>query len=241
MLKNVSTPQIAAAWRVVVVGLVVLLFAPPAQSQDRARYRDYRLGNDLTSVAALAKVPAAGAKTVHQRPGLIQELEWRQPYMMIGSTKPQTDPVQRIVFSFYDDQLFRMAINYDRRRTNGLTDADMIEALSATYGPALLLTSTKNLQAPAERPFSELGAPIAQWGDLDYSVGLYRSPFATEFSVVVTSPRLEALAQTSTAEAIRLDEREAPQIEAERKKKEADDIRASQEKARLANKAVFTP
>jgi len=241
MLKNVSTPQIAAAWRVVVVGLVVLLFAPPAQSQDRARYRDYRLGNDLTSVAALAKVPAAGAKTVHQRPGLIQELEWRQPYMMIGSTKPQTDPVQRIVFSFYDDQLFRMAINYDRRRTNGLTDADMIEALSATYGPALLLTSTKNLQAPAERPFSELGAPIAQWGDLDYSVGLYRSPFATEFSVVVTSPRLEALAQTSTAEAIRLDEREAPQHEIERRQKEAEETRALQEKARVANKATFTP
>ena len=40
------------------IGLVVLLFAPSAQGQDRARYRDYRLGNDLTSVAALAKVPA---------------------------------------------------------------------------------------------------------------------------------------------------------------------------------------
>jgi len=227
--------------RTLAIGLIVLLFAPPAQSQDHTRYRDYRLGSDLKSVAALAKIPVAGAKTVHERPSLIQDLEWRQPYLMIESATKQSDPVQRMVFSFYDDQLFRMAINYDRRRTNGLTDADMIEALSATYGPALLLTSTKNLQAPAERPFSELGAPIAQWGDLDYSVGLYRSPFATEFSVVVTSPRLEALAQTSTAEAIRLDEREAPQIEAERKKKEADDIRASQEKARLANKAVFTP
>ena len=34
-------------------------------------------------------------------------------------------------------------------------------------------------------------------GDLDYSVGLYRSSFASEFSVVVASPRLEALAQAS--------------------------------------------
>src|SRR6478736_10093390 len=103
--------------RTLAIGVVILLLAQVAQSQDRTLYRNYRLGNTLSSVAALAKVPAAGAKTVHQRPSLIQELEWRQPYMMIGSTKPQTDPVQRIVFSFYDDQLFRMAINYDRRRT----------------------------------------------------------------------------------------------------------------------------
>jgi len=229
------------ALRTLAIGLLAFLLAPSAQSQDRARYRDYRLGNDLTSVAALAKVSAAGAKTVHQRPSLIQQLEWRQPYMMIGSTMPQSDPVQRILFSFYDDQLFQMVISYDRRRTNGLTDADMIEALSATYGGALLLTSAKNPSEPATRPFTELGPPIAQWGDLDYSVGLYRSSFATEFSVVVTSPRLETLAQTSSAEAIRLDERDAPQREVERKQKEADDTRASQEKARLANKATFTP
>ena len=154
---------------------------------------------------------------------------------------PQKDPVQRIVFSFYDDQLFRMVISYDRQRTNGLTDADMIEALSAKYGATLLLTSAKNPSVLTARPLSELGAPIALWGDIDYSVGLYRSPFATEFSVVVTSPRLEALAQTSSAEAIRLDELEAPQHEVERKQKDADATRASQEKARSANKATFTP
>jgi hypothetical protein len=229
------------ALRTLTISLSVLLFAPSAQSQDHARYRGYRLGNDLTSVAALAKVPATGAKTVHQRPSLIQELEWRQPYMMMGSAVPQKDPVQRIVFSFYDDQLFRMVITYDRQRTNGLTDADMIEALSATYGAALLLTSAKDPSALTARPLRELGAPIALWGDLDYSVGLYRSPFATEFSVVVTSPPLEVMAQTSSAEAIRLDEREAPQHEVERKQKEADAARASQEKARSANKATFTP
>jgi hypothetical protein len=86
-----------------------------------------------------------------------------------------------------------------------------------------------------------LGAPIAQWGDVDYLVGLYRSSFASEFRVVVTSPRLEALARTAAAEAIRLDEREAAQREVDRKQKEADDTRAAQEKARLANKATFTP
>jgi hypothetical protein len=227
--------------RTVVISIVVLLLAQVAQSQDRTLYRNYRLGSSLASVATLAKVPAAGAKTVHQRPTLIQELEWRQPYIMSGSTITQSDPVQRIVFSFYDDQLFRLVIGYDRERTNGMTDGDMIEALSATYGAALLQPSVKNLPALTGPLVSELGAPIAQWGDIDYSVGLYRSSFASEFRVVVTSPRLEALARTATAEAVRLEEREAPQREAERKQKEADDTRAAQEKARLANKATFKP
>ena len=227
--------------RTVVIGVVVLLLAQVARSQDRTLYRDYRLGINLTSVAALAKVPAAAAKTIHQRPSLIQELEWRSPYAMSGSTMTQSDPVQRIVFSFYDDQLFRLVISYDRERTNGLTDTDMIEALSAIYGAALLQASVKNLPALTGQLVGELGAPIAQWGDLDYSVGLYRSSFVSEFRVVVTSPRLEALARTASTEAIRLDEREAPQRELDRKQKEADDTRAAQEKARLANKATFTP
>jgi hypothetical protein len=227
--------------RTLAIGVGVLLLSQAAQSQDRTLYRNYRLGDDLTSVAALAKVSAAGAKTVHQRPSLIQELEWRQPYVMSGSAMSQSDSVQRIVFTFYDDQLFRLVISYDRQRTNGLTDADMIEALSATYGAALLQPSVKSLPALTGALVSELGAPIAQWGDVDYSVGLYRSSFAFEFRVVVTSPRLEALAQKASAEAMRLDQREAPQREIDRKNKEAEDTRASQEKARLANKATFKP
>jgi hypothetical protein len=167
--------------RTLAIGLIVLLFAPPAQSQDHKRYRDYRLGSDLKSVAALAKIPVAGAKTVHERPSLIQDLEWRQPYLMIESATKQSDPVQRMVFSFYDDQLFRVVISYDRRRTSGLTDPDMIEALSATYGAALLLPSA-NLPVLTGPLASDLGAPIAQWGDVDYSVGLYRSSFARSFA-----------------------------------------------------------
>lgn len=227
--------------RTLTAGAALLLVASVAQSQDRAQYRDYRLGNDLMSVAAVAKVSPAGAKTVHQRPGLIQELEWRQPYVMTGSTLSQSDPVQRIVFTFYDDQLFRLVISYDRERTNGMTDGDMIEALSATYGVPLLQASSKNRPALTASLLGELGAPIAQWGDADYAVGLYRSSFVSEFRVVVTSPRLEALARASTAEAVRLDAREAPQREVDRKQKEADDTRASQEKARIANKATFKP
>jgi len=235
MLKNVSRGRPIAA----VLTVIVMLFAVNAQSQDRTRYRDFRLGSALTSVAALAKVSASGAKTLHQRPTLIQELEWRQPYVM--TTMTPSDPVQRIVFSFYDDQLFRLVISYDRHRTYGLTDGDMIEAISQTYGIALLQSSSSNAPGLSTSLAGELGAPIARWGGADYSVALYRSSFVSEFRVVVTSPRLDALAQTATAEAIRLDEHEAPQREADRKQKEAEDTRTAQEKARLANKATFKP
>lgn len=237
MLKNVSRGR-----RIVALFTVTgALFAVNAQSQDRTRYRDYRLGSTLASVAALTKVSASEAKTLHQRPTLIQELDWRQPYVMSGSTMSQSDPVQRIVFSFCGDQLFRLVISYDRHRTDGLTDGDMIEAISQMYGVALLQASSTSVSGLPTSLAAEFGAPIALWGDADYAVALYRSSFVSEFRVVVTSPQLDALAQTATAEAIRLDQHDAPQREADRKHKEAEDTRTAQEKARVANKATFKP
>jgi hypothetical protein len=221
-----------------IAGLVSL--AQVVHGQDRSRYRDFRLGSDLASVAALAKVAPSEAKILHQRPAVIQELEWRPDSVTREASEPQSDPVQRIVFSFYDDQLFKLVISYDHRRTNGLTDVDMIDAISQIYGLASLPTPTS---IPAFRPVvnGELGLPIARWGDAEYSVGLYRSSFASEFRVVVASPRLETLARTAIAQAVQLDEREAPQREIDRQKQEAEDARAAQEKARETNKATFRP
>ena len=59
--------------------------------------------------------------------------------------------------------------------------------------------------------------------------------------MIVTSLHLDALARRAEAEAVRLDERDAPKREIARQKKEVDDTRAAQEKARLANKAGFRP
>jgi hypothetical protein len=57
----------------------------------------------------------------------------------------------------------------------------------------------------------------------------------------VFSKRLDALARLAVVEAIRRDEQEAPQREVDRLKKEAQETRAIEEKARLANKANFHP
>jgi hypothetical protein len=223
---------------VVVLGLV--LSTPHLYGAGRAQYRDFQLGSDLASVSARSGVAASEARTLHLRPAVTQELEWRIPLFASGSPTPQNDAVQQIVFSFYNDQLFRLVVGYDRQRTDGMTDGDMIDALSVAYGSPLPSSGAKKAAAVASQIDIESGTPIARWGDADYSVVLYRSSYAT-FRVIVASPRLEALARTADAQAVRLDEREAPQRELARQKKEVEDIRASQEKARLANKAAFRP
>ncbi len=227
----------------IVIGLA--LFTHVLQSQDQSRYRDFQLGSDLASVATLAKVDVSDAKTIHLRPAVLQELEWRPSYFATGSTA-QNDPVQRIVLSFYNDQLSRVVVDYHQDRTEGMTDADMIDGISVTYGPPLRPAAIKTRKAPS-RSDEGTRTSIASWGDAEYSVVLYRtsdpyrSTYASRFQIIVTSMRLDALARTAGAEAVRLDDQDAPQREIARQKKDVDDARASAEKARLANKAAFRP
>lgn len=221
-------------------GLVLVLSTAALDGQDRPHYREFVLGSTLSSVSAQVHAAASDATVVHARPVLMQDLNWRQPYFVAGSSQPQTDAVGRIVFSFYNDQLFRLAIDYDRQRTEGMTDADMIGALSETYGPALK-SKPRALPASASRIDVESEAPISRWTTDEYSVALFRSTFGDGYRVVVTSTTLDALARTADAQAVRLDQREAPQRAIDQRKKDAETARASQEKARVANKAAFRP
>jgi hypothetical protein len=223
-----------------ILALGLALSTHSLQGQARPGYRNFHLGDGLLSVSALSGVAASEARTIHVRPAVMQELEWRLPYFVRGTTARQNDPVEQVVFSFYNDQLFRLVVTYDRQRTEGMTDGDMIEAISESYGSPLQ-ARRKKTPAVALQIELESGTPIARWGDADYSVVLYRSSYASEFRMIVTSPRLEALARTADAQAIRLDEREAPQREIARQKKDVEDTRVSQEKARIANKAAFRP
>ena len=93
---------------------------------DLSKYRNFQLGTDLPTVAKQVGVNPSQAKVIHRRPVLIQELEWRpQP---LGSFS-KTESAQEVVFSFYEGELFRVAISYDRYATEGLTADDFIEAI----------------------------------------------------------------------------------------------------------------
>jgi hypothetical protein len=239
MLKDTSRARLVGTW-CAACALGLVLSTDSLQSQDRSRYRDFQLGGDLPSISAISGVAVSEARTIHLRPALMQELQWQRPYSSSAATAAGTEAVRQILFSFYNDQLSRMVVDYDYDRTAGMTDADMIDAISAQYGPRLT-PAAKASRAEPSRVEEESGTPVARWGDADYSVVLYRSSYRSGLRIIVTSPRLEALARTADAEAIRLDEREAPGRELARQKQETEDARASEEKARLANKPAFRP
>jgi hypothetical protein len=157
-----------------------------------------------------------------------------QPRYMSGAPVADRGSINEIVFSFVDDQLFRMTVVYDRSRTTGLTNADMIAALTDVYGAAIIPT---RVSADAA-----LGTTVlAEWQQADAGVVLRRSQYNEAFSLVITSLPLEAIARKAQTTARVLDAREAPAREAELARKRADEQRQAEEQARTANKKVFKP
>jgi hypothetical protein len=190
---------------------------------------------DLSAAQKQCAPDAAEVKTIHSRPALIQDLEWRPSGSSVRSA--ESDPVKYVLLSFHNGKLFRMVANYDRYKTEGMTDEDMIEAISVMYGPA----SRPAAQILFPSVLSENVKVIARWEDSEHSLNLVLSPYQPSFALVSFSKRLGALAQTATAEAIRLDAQEAPQRDAEDKRRQAGQARATQEKARMTNKPGFRP
>jgi hypothetical protein len=214
---------------------ITALTIASATAGDLSSYRAFQLGMDLHAVEKQAEMKTSEAKMIHQRPAVIQDLEWR-PRRFPGPA-PESDPVKDVLFSFYNGQLFRIIVNYDRYKTDGMTADDMIDAISATYG--LAARPTAEILFPSA--YSEKVKVIARWEDAEYSLNLVRSPYQPSFALFAFSKKLDTLAQSAAIESKRLDEQEAPQREADLQKKLGDDNRAQQEKARMANKPGFRP
>lgn len=211
------------------------------QGQNLSHYRDFELGSDVSSVSSLAGVASSEVKTIHQRPALLQDFEWRLSPWVSGSTEVSTDPVEQILFSFYDDQLFRVMVEYAQARTEGMVGQDMIDAVSETYGTPRPRTSRAGL-AGSSRVEAESGSPLARWGDGKRTIVLYQtSSYRSAYRLIVTNVRLDDLARKAESQSLRLDDQEAPAREIARQKKERDDQRAAAAKARVANKGAFRP
>ncbi len=215
-----------------------LLLAPLMHAQDLSMYRNFQFGMNLPAVAKQADVKPSEAKVIHQRPALIEELEWR-PRRLYDSSK-ETDPVREVLFSFYNGELFRVLVTYDPDRTQGLTRQDMVEAISAIYGTAsnpdaqIILFSSSSVYSNTEKV-------MARWEDPQYSFNLFRVSYNSAYGIAAFSKRLDALAEKAIIEAIRLDAKEAPEREIQRQKKADDANRLAQDKARPGNKANFRP
>jgi hypothetical protein len=209
--------------------------------QSLSQYRNFALGSDVASVSAVAGVDPAEAKTIHQRPAVLQDLEWRPSRWVAGSNASSVDPVEQILFSFYNDQLFRVVVDYGHERTEGMTAADMIEGISSVYG-APLPRSSRVAGRAASQLETESGSVVARWGDSEHRVVLYQtSSYGAAYRLIVADARLDDLARKAGTQAGRLDDQEAPAREIARQKKERDDARVAAAKARAANKGVFRP
>ena len=212
-----------------------LVSVPSVDALDLSSYREFRFGTSLQAVAKQVNLRPSNAKVIHQRPAVIQELDWRS-LQSPGST----DSVDEVLFTFYNGDLFRMLVTYDHSRTEGLTDEDMVEAISARYGTATR-PAEKIILFSSSQVYNDSEKVIARWEDSQYSFNLFRSTYQPTFGMVILAKRVDALAQVAAAEAIRLDEQERPQREIDRQKKKDADNLVEQAKARLVNKPAFLP
>jgi hypothetical protein len=144
--------------------------APLIDTPDLSRYREFEFGMNLLVVAKQAEMQPSEARLIQQRPAVIQELEWRPQRSLAHS--PQADPVQEVLFSFYNGELFRMVVNYDQIRTEGLTNEDMVEAISAKYGTATRPTA-KVILFSSSQIYNDSENVIARWEDSQYSFNLF--------------------------------------------------------------------
>jgi len=223
-----------------ICALGIVCSTQAVEGQSLSQYRNFELKSNLASVSALAGVQPSTARVIHQRPAVLQELEWRPSRWVSGSTTASNDPVERTFFSFYNDQLFRIIVDYGNAQTAGMTGPDMVQAITAVYGAALPRTSRPT--GVPSRIDVESGSAISRWGDSEHAIVLYQTTsYNSSYRLVVTDTRLDDLARKAAAQAVQLDDQEAPAREIARQKKEQEDGRAAAEKARATNKEVFRP
>ncbi|HLH29866.1 MAG TPA: hypothetical protein VKY31_01600 [Terriglobia bacterium] len=206
-------------------------------AQDLSKYRDFQFGMTLDSVARQTQMKTTQAKTLHERPAVIQTLEWNQ----VGYAAPGTKntSVRSIRFDFYNGELWKMLVTYNPAETNGLTANDIIDAISGAYGTAT--TPGDSVSVSNFTGYEDQEKVLARWDNSQYSYNLYRSSYGNTFGLVAFSKTVEVLAHNASHEADRLDNLEAPARELAQKNKQADEARAEQEAARTVNKPKFHP
>ena len=212
--------------------LLLLLFSPLLCGADLSTYRCFQLGMSLNAAVKHSGMDLSEVTTIHARAARIQELTWN-PGRFSGASR-DTDPVEQVLFSFYNGQLFRIVVDYNTDKTTGLTSEDIIEAVSTKYG-----TPTRpgiTLVLPSQ--FAEDTVQVvARWEDSDNLFSLIQLPYGSSFQLVIISKRLNALADNAVAEGVRLDAKEAPGLLMLKEQ----NAKADLNKDRLANRTHFRP
>jgi len=211
------------------------------QGAEQGGYRDFHLGASTKSIVELTETRTDDVRLIHERPAVMQELRWLpSSYGTAGSAPSTGQGLEQIVFSFYENQLSRIAVDYERSRTRGMTDRDLVDALSAVYGApsSSTLASTGDAATGNDNVAARV---VARWNGAGYAIVLSRWAYGAAFRLVIESTRLAASSRTDEARAIALDVQEGPQREAARAKRQQQDKDDAETAARTANKGTFRP
>jgi hypothetical protein len=225
-----------SARRVVLALLCSATSASLLGAQGRPYYRTYQMGADVLTISRQLGVPSPATPLTLPALGALEELRWRSQYVRRG-VAPSSDPVAQLVFSFFENQLFRIVIDYGSDRTEGMTEADVVAAVSRIYG-----APAKRTHPPSPvglRPQRPADSVVAQWTDGGYQVALLAVQDQTAFRMIVTSTPLEALARAAGAHEAPADLHDWGSIDAARPIGDGDS--AAREHTRRANIASFTP
>lgn len=208
------------------VAVVALLSIPQVHAQDLSKYRNFSFGMTVAGISKQIDQKPANAAVLHEHPAVIQELTWwpPKPYDL---SRP-AEPVDQILFSFYNGALYRMLVTYEDSATKGLNDEDMIRVVSAKYGVATRPVAAV-VDFPMNPSYKATEKVIARWEDSQYSLNLVRS-YTDTFAIVMFAKQLDAQAGISIAESVKLEREEGPQKEAARAKKDADDVELERQK-----------
>jgi hypothetical protein len=213
--------------------VLVLLATPVISGQDLSKYRKFALGTSVTALSKQIGQESRQANLIHASPVLIQELTYWP--LQASYSANLTEPASQILFSFYNGALYRIVVTYDQNATAGLTNEDMVQALSARYGAPTRFNP--EIDFPAHDAYMPAEKVVARWEDSENSVNLVHSSSLNTFGLAVFSKGLDTQVNAALVAAAKSDQEQAPQREIDRQKKEADDLDAVRQK----NKKAFHP
>jgi hypothetical protein len=236
--------------RNIVISLsIILLSAPLISGQDLSKYRTFSLGTSLAELSKQVGPYSHSTTLMHQRPAVIQELTF---WTLNSSSLDRVDPFSQILFSFYNGELYRIVVTYEQDATAGLTEDDMVRAMSVRYGTATGVATEINFFLanyldsstdkvipffPTSEPYRSVDGLIARWEDSQNAVSLLRSSNLDSFQLAISSKRLDAQAEAAIIESVRLENEEVSQKKIARVTKEADGLATT----RQANLKAFRP
>jgi len=221
-----------------VASAAVLAVQMVSAAPSYSRYRGVALGDTVTAAVASLNMTASDIATVHVRPSLIQQLTWRPNQFFTGRTiKP--DAMAEMVLTFHLGRLARVVATYDRDRTEGLTNADLTDSFTATYGPSMLVS--RPIASRAGTTAADAAEILGQWDDGETLVVLSRDVYPPRVKLTVSSIAGNRLLQDAMASSVRLDALEAPMRDMVRRTSDELTRRQRAEQSRVDNKAAFKP